>query len=325
MEGYPGANDHPSIDLSLQAARVALSAKEYINPFGVNARFQVYEYAEHTTYYYLEAYDELQCNPDATLLDVGCSEGSWLILLRGLRRHTGPIIGVDVNETNIAFGLAMNGRLDKNRISPIDFRVGRAENLNRLVAAQPGMRRLRTPVKTNSIDGAFAMFMLYHAREPHRVLDELVRVTKPGSRIAIATSGQANKQEHRVFETAIAAHIANQHPSSRLSILKPPPRFTKPFDREGANAVLDEHQLRVVATLVQQCKLIVTKGESYDAYLNSLASMRKHFSYHVSRRLFDEAVRAVVEPSLRAAINAQGYFADWIDKITYICENTKSA
>jgi SAM-dependent methyltransferase len=327
-EGYRNS-DLPSPDfLAELTARLSLARQEYATPHGVESRFRLYDYAEDRRLYYLEAYDHLNCSPGGTLLDVGCAEGTGLMLIRLLKQHSGRIIGVDINETNFAFGNITNSRLSGFNIRPIEFMVGEAENLGHLTGIGE-WREQRQRLDDNTIDGAMIMFTLYHT-DINRALGELLRVTKRGSRIAIATSSILNKQKQRGFELAIADYINDafgiRDPERRI---RPPARFTDPFDKEGAPAILAQYPLRLDTVLRQQCEMVIWADESLDDYLGALASMWPHFGPRphpsLTNNMFHEAVEAVVIPKMLEEIQTRGSFVDWVERITYICENLKEA
>lgn len=111
--------------------------------------------------------DAAQLQPGQTVLDVGCGTG---VIDRWLGRHTAlqnRIIGVDVNRYLLqeATALARKERLD----GAVDFREGSAEAL---------------PFADDSFDVAMSMTVIEEV-DAERMLTEMVRVTKPGGRVAV--------------------------------------------------------------------------------------------------------------------------------------------
>ena len=111
--------------------------------------------------------DETRLQPGERVLDVGCGPGG---LDRWLARHTGganPIVGVDINPylTREAADLARSEGLE----GAIEFREGSAEDL---------------PFPDNSFDVSMS-FTVIQIVDADRMLGEMVRVTRPGGRVAV--------------------------------------------------------------------------------------------------------------------------------------------
>jgi len=111
--------------------------------------------------------EEAQLRPGETVLEVGCGTG---VLDRWLARHTGGahhIVGIDISRYLLreAMALARNEGLE----SVIEFREGSAEAL---------------PFPENSFDVAMSSTVIQRV-DAERMLREMVRVTKPGGRVAV--------------------------------------------------------------------------------------------------------------------------------------------
>jgi SAM-dependent methyltransferase len=111
--------------------------------------------------------EEAQLHPGETVLEVGCGSG---VLDRWLARRTAGahrITGVDINPYLLreAKALARQEGLE----GTIEFRDGNAESL---------------PVSDNSFDVTMSVTVIEEV-DPDRMLVEMVRVTKPGGRVAL--------------------------------------------------------------------------------------------------------------------------------------------
>jgi ubiquinone/menaquinone biosynthesis C-methylase UbiE len=111
--------------------------------------------------------DETQLQPGQTVLDVGCGTG---VVDRWLVRHTAGknrIMGVDINRYLLqeAMALARKEGVD----GAIDFREGSAEALH---------------FPDNSFDVTMSVTVIEEV-DANRLLAEMVRVTKPGGRVAV--------------------------------------------------------------------------------------------------------------------------------------------
>jgi len=318
MEGLTPENS--SWDLNQQEV-ARLADAEYqrgTDPFYM--RWEPYEFSELPGYgmyeYYIRAYDELRCSQDATILDVGGNDGHGLLGIKLLRRHSGPAIVLDNKQINFDTARYLNRDLMRSKLAPLAFTLATAESL---------------PFEDNSIDAAMAMFTLYHIPRPELALQELVRVTKPGSKIAIATSGPYNKIRQREFEASIADYLGIQAPQV----------FSRNFNTLQARDLLPKY-FKVTTPLPRWRSTMkvpyvlnvdrsgLRKDDSrqiiqYGAviYLRSLESMRVHFSPEPDDDAWQAALQAVVWPKINEAMDRQGFFEDEIDREFYICENTK--
>ncbi|HET6924236.1 MAG TPA: methyltransferase domain-containing protein [Candidatus Saccharimonadales bacterium] len=313
--GRPGWQ-HPSADERRQAR---LWEKEYGgSQAGLVNRWSYYRHALHgEVIYYWEAYRRLEADPSGSLLDVGCSDGVSLSVIRALQEqggHSGPIVGVDLKR--VLVGNRAAKRLTRmfydNNVLPIQFVVGSGDHL---------------PFRDNTFDSAMAMFSLYHLPNLHRGLDELHRVVKPLGRVAVATSSRLNKIIHRRDEVRIA----------EAKGASPPLRFTEKFPTEVAEAVLprffrvvDRFDHRDVARFTGE---VVDGRDGYDAYKASLDTMQPYFlkpsetprgrrkPAFETLQEWEDTLAAVVEPEFRRRFAKGEPFDDLIDRTIFILEN----
>jgi ubiquinone/menaquinone biosynthesis C-methylase UbiE len=111
--------------------------------------------------------EETQLHPGETVLEVGCGTG---VLDRWLTRHTGGknrIIGVDINRYLLQEARALTRK--EGLEGAIEFREGNAEAL---------------PFPDNSFDVTMSVTVIEEVNA-NQMLAEIVRVTKPGGRVAI--------------------------------------------------------------------------------------------------------------------------------------------
>jgi len=105
------------------------------------------------------AVDALRVGPGDSVLDVAAGTGASSA---ALARTGATVTGVDLSP-----GMIAQGRKDH---SQVNFVVGDAESL---------------PFPDGSFDAVTTFFGLRTMPDPHRVLDEMFRVTKPGGRIVV--------------------------------------------------------------------------------------------------------------------------------------------
>jgi ubiquinone/menaquinone biosynthesis C-methylase UbiE len=111
--------------------------------------------------------DETHLQPGETVLEVGCGTG---VLDRWLAQYTGGanhLIGVDINRYLLQEAMALSQK--EGRADTIEFREGSAEAL---------------PFPDNSFDVTMSVTVIEEV-DANQMLTEMIRVTKPGGRVAI--------------------------------------------------------------------------------------------------------------------------------------------
>lgn len=103
-----------------------------------------------------------------TVLDLGSGAGFDSFLAAAKVGLSGKVIGVDMTPEMIT---KANDNAYKNNIKNIEFRLGEIENL---------------PIADNSIDVVISNCVINLSADKPRVFQEIYRVLKPGSRVAIS-------------------------------------------------------------------------------------------------------------------------------------------
>ena len=293
FEGLSGGFSQEDIDL-FNSEIDKMSHDVYDNGSeGLRARWDYYQLSERPVDFHDLAIEKTVKNASNTILDVGCGTGILLAKLRENHAHIGPLVGIDPNRG--MFCSTINAERENPQTVALDFLETSAERL---------------PIATASVDNVFSMFMLYHVQNVGYALSEMARVTKPDGSIAIATSGDGNKSQHRKFEAAIASY----------SGVLPPRPFSAHFDNDVANLTLPLFFKEVEKADPQICDAIIT-AETLPIYLASLASMREDYIPKISTEEWLRAVNAVVIPPIMADIEKNGCFRDTIERYLYICKN----
>ena len=113
---------------------------------------------------------------DETVLDVGCGRGLFLIGV-AKKLATGMVIGIDIWQTADQTGNSPESTRENVRIEDVEDRV----------KIQDGDARKLSFVE-NTFDvivSSFALHNIYHVEERRTAVREIVRVLKPGGRLAI--------------------------------------------------------------------------------------------------------------------------------------------
>lgn len=100
------------------------------------------------------------------VLEVGCGTGDLLPLLARLVGHHGRVVGVDKSATMIAEAARRSAEADMS----VECCVGDAYQLG---------------YNANTFERCFTSAMFQHLGEPAKALAEMVRVVRPGGRIAV--------------------------------------------------------------------------------------------------------------------------------------------
>ncbi len=112
------------------------------------------------------AVELLALQPGDHVLDAGCGTGDMTARLATRVGPTGKVVGVDISET--MHGAAR--RRDADRSPPVEHRYGTITDLD---------------LDSGSFDAVYCERVLQHLAEPQRAVAELVRVTRPGGRLAV--------------------------------------------------------------------------------------------------------------------------------------------
>lgn len=116
--------------------------------------------------YKRRSYALLRPDSGDRLLDVGCGTGDDVVNLAPEVGPEGEVVGVDTSEEMLD-----SARENAREMAWTRFEVGEAEALD---------------FDDDSFDGARADHVLQHLPEPDAAFGELVRVTRPGGRVAVS-------------------------------------------------------------------------------------------------------------------------------------------
>ncbi|MEM7253753.1 MAG: methyltransferase domain-containing protein [Pseudomonadota bacterium] len=116
-------------------------------------------------------FDELKPQPGESILEVGCGTGVLTRYIGALTEGANPIIGADLNEYFLSEARAIAE--DDGLSDRLDFQVGNAEAL---------------AFEDNCFDVVFSSTVMEEC-DAEKMLDELIRVTRPGGRIGVIVRG----------------------------------------------------------------------------------------------------------------------------------------
>ncbi len=111
-------------------------------------------------------YQQMGVGPGSWVLDVGCGVGVDTIPLAQIVGPTGKVVGIDIDEATIA---EAQRRAEEAGVSAwTEHRVADAAHI---------------PFDDDTFDACHSERLFMHLTNPDEILDEIIRVTKPGGRI----------------------------------------------------------------------------------------------------------------------------------------------
>lgn len=172
-----------------------LTSVQYPDDSNLSARQSIYAYQQPRIDLARSALDLACLNGDEVVVDVGCGNGGYLVeLVR--RGHKGAVFGVD-----LSLGMLQSTRRILATVPLVTADVG------------------ALPMPDQSVDVAFAMHMLYHARDPFEAVRELGRVTRTRGRVLVILNGSDHLQELRAL-VARAIGSSEQAPGTLIGRLR---------------------------------------------------------------------------------------------------------
>ncbi|MGS2761409.1 methyltransferase domain-containing protein [Sinomicrobium sp. M5D2P9] len=110
--------------------------------------------------------EQMQIRPGDQILDVGCGTGDDTRRMAELTGKAGKVTGVDISENMVAMARTRHGGTGL----PVEYVTASADKM---------------PFKDASFNSCRMERVLIHVENPGKVIDEIIRVTKPGGRVTI--------------------------------------------------------------------------------------------------------------------------------------------
>lgn len=268
--------------------RDSLAASQYKTATNVNARWDLYKYCVPAINIYQHALSALQLQGNESVLEVGCGDGSILLQLRTAMKHTGALSGLEINDTITK--PTTNFLADHPEFGHINFLVGSADTL---------------PLADNSQHIILAFFMLYHMPDIQRALAEWRRVLKPGGKLLVSTASRFNRPKGKALKQ-LMAHAAGVQPYAK---------FSEAFDLENGQEQL-EQVFTTNKTFIYEGEMRIPGAE---IYLRAMDSSRDMYTPVPDNKAWQKA-RATAKQSIEHEINENGYFAEPVKRVYFICE-----
>ncbi|OVE79904.1 hypothetical protein BVY01_01290 [bacterium I07] len=231
------------------------------------------------------------------LLDVGCSDGSFLVDLRYLYQHHDGLTGLEPHleqlegdlDTDLSFVEELNNMED------IDIVKGVVQSM---------------PFADNTFDGVFARRMMYEVPEyeQRQAMLEIKRVSKEKGFFVLTTSGYFNKPEHRKFEDRIAHFLG----------ITSPPLMNASYTAQRAAIELPKW-FNHIEPIWQDGTMVFKSTEEAEDYYLSIVTMQDQFNPIPNIGALRQAIDMVVRKEVEESIALTGDFRDPIELAGFIC------
>lgn len=213
----------------------------------------------------------LQLSGDERIIDVGCSDGTYLWYLYFVQAHSGELLGLDKYYTP-----TFNRRyLLQPREKGVEFILNDASE--------------RIMLLDDSVDVVLNKFVVYHSDNPIKILDECQRVLRPDGTFLLATRGINNMRRLWEYADIIGAELSAEFGIKKPNELK---SYYHDFDLESLiEAVEDRFQVTEYyeQSAQTQDSYLKLKGKAgWMKFYAALFSLKDDFNELTGRTLSDE-------------------------------------
>jgi SAM-dependent methyltransferase len=241
--------------------------------------------------------------PDGTVLDAGCSNGSWLLDLGGRHGHTGQMIGVDdsLNSLDIGKENARNNGITNVRFEKMDART------------------LAFPDDT--FDAFSAQNLLYHVNDYEKAIAELVRTAKYGAPGIISTKGDFHQIRIWQANERIAPKLSPPYEGAQKP--KMPGNFYEPFDTQDATGILARYFEVIPELSIKHETVIIIPPEGWLDYKQALLSLKDSYDPIPRGPDIEQLIDGEIKDIFDREIAHKGFYVDYMQCVSYLCRNTK--
>jgi len=288
----------------------------------VLSRWETYNLTENPIDFEIVAYEAANVRKQDTVLDAGSSDGLFLDRMLYEFGHTGTRIGMDVKYSQFL-------RKNYAHIPPklLDIALEKAlpnSNIPLKSEDSPLMHSMHTlqfspiagdmnsiPLRTNSVDKLFSLFMMYHIPSDmqSQAILEAKRVLKPDGTCIVTTSSKNNKFVHRLIEADIAENLG----------VEPPLRMNEAFTTEIAELMLPKFFKHIYKG--QQNALMTINESNLDIYMNSQRSLYNQYYPVPDFGVFEQQL-FLQKNKLIDIIQNIGTFSDFISRSIFVASDT---
>lgn len=196
-----------------------------------------------------------------TIVDVGCSDASWLGELRQCG-HQGLLVGVEPNAGQ--FGDRPYRESKDGEV----LGVSKADSANEVLIKSNAQS---IPLADKLADVTLMQLAMYHipkSEQPH-ALEELKRITNDSGAVIITTRGENNKQTMNETRQRIAYYLARL----RNEEIIPPANLNGDFTTEDGRDLLPQH-FSYVYEFTHHADLVFDTPDKFDVLQDAQATFR---------------------------------------------------
>lgn len=279
--------------------------------FDMALRREINDFADLPVDFYLEGFKKAReytgLTDQSTVLDIGCSNGRFIIEAARATETNAALIGLDIDSE--AYRHFPPPHTAESRFS---FIQGRGESV---------------PLAANSVQVAMAHNVLFRSNEASAILREMQRVVEPEGLLMVSTNGRGHAFWRHTFERLVALELKR---GTSLDLIPPKPPAENCYLEDIPEMIAEVGDLSVIDTsVVQYCQAKITPDRLED-YLTSikLTANRTDISpqmHHAWRRLVDAHARSFILDHMRKNGDGNPYFVDVVHRGMFVMRNNKSA
>jgi ubiquinone/menaquinone biosynthesis C-methylase UbiE len=241
--------------------------------------------------------------PEDSVIDVGCSDGSWLIELVEKDGHTGTIFGVDDSINSLAIG---------------EYSA-KSKGIANLSFLRMDARSLDFPDDT--FDTFSSQNLLYHVNKYEKAIAELVRVSKYGAVGVISTKGDQHLPRIWMANERIAPNLPPPYEGAPKP--KMPANFYETFDASDAKGILQQYFEVIDELEVTQESVALIPPEGWLDYKQALLSLKDSYSPIPRGGDIEYLIDTEIKGIFDREVTHYGFYKDYVQRVAYICRNTK--
>jgi len=196
-----------------------------------------------------------------TVVDVGCSDASWLHKLQQ-RGHEGLLIGIEPNAGQ--FGKEYYWEPEDGEV----LDVSNGGPTNRLLIKSNAQA---IPLADRTSDVTLMQLAMYHVPKPDQpmAIEELKRITKDSGAVIITTRGENNKQTMNEMRQSVARYLARLMGEEII----PPANVNNDFTTENGRDLLPRHFSHVYES-THHADLVFDTPDKFSVIENAQATFR---------------------------------------------------
>jgi SAM-dependent methyltransferase len=214
-------------------------------------------------------YDVLGVSTTASILDIGCGDGSGLLNHVMNYDHTGDLVGLNLSSASYVYGeqRAAAWEAEKRREAEEE---GKHAELPNIRFFKGNAMNLPAFLKQGRFNVVKLDFILYHLSNPQKAIDEALEAMDDEGFLVVSTRGDDNMEE---------MWKENLPKIGRVLDAVPPPTFYADYPIEQLHSDMTERGLVCRAEYKQEEPMDITLA-ALDTYAFTHSILNNHFRLH---------------------------------------------